>query len=142
MVNSKIKKIITAVVLSVAFLLVPAKSVMADEISDAIAAQQAAVYQQQLAAIQAYQAALLAQYQQAIADQYAKSLLVFQEAQAEQQRAVQQAYMLNAIQQKQQAQYESMIKSTGLDYQQYLLNEYNKYQKQAIAAFKGYEGLK
>ena len=141
-VFNKTIKIVTAVAFTLAVLLVPAKTVKADELSDAIAAQQALVYQQQLQSIQAYQAALMAQYQQAMADQYAKALLVFNEAQAEQQRAIQQAYMLNSIQQKQKAQYTSMIQLTGLDYQQYLIDEYNKYQKQAIAAFKGYEGIK
>lgn len=141
-VFNKAIKIVTAVAFMLVVLLVPAKTVKADELSDAIAAQQALIYQQQLQAIQAYQAALMAQYQQAMADQYAKALLVFNEAQAEQQRAIQQAYMLNSIQQKQKAQYTNMVQTTGLDYQQHLIDEYNKYQKQAIAAFKGFEGIK
>ena len=141
-VFNKAIKIVTAVAFTLVVLLAPAKTVKADELSDAIAAQQALVYQQQLQAIQAYQAALMAQYQQAMADQYAKALLVFNEAQAEQQRAIQQAYMLNSIQQKQKAQYTNMVQTTGLDYQQHLIDEYNKYQKQAIAAFKGFEGIK
>ena len=77
----------------------------------------------------------MAQYNQAIADQYAKALLVYQEAIAAQARAVQQSYMLASVQQLQNAQ-------TGLDYQSYLLDRYQKYQKQALAAFKGYEGIK
>lgn len=144
-----INRVVKAVVIAafaVALTLAPAKNVKADELADAIAAQQALLYQQQVEAIQQYQAALLAQYQQqyqqAVADQYAKALLVFQEAQASQQRAIQQAYMLNAIQQQQKAQYTSMVQQTGLDYQQHLLSEYEKYQKQAIGAFKGYEGIK
>lgn len=138
----KVGKIIAASLFAAAVALAPAKTVKADAVTDAIAAQQAAIYAQQVAAIQAYQQALLAQYQQAVADQYAKSLLVFQEAQANQQRAIQQAYMLNAIQQQQNAQYQSMIQSTGLEYQQHLLDTYQLYQKQAIQAFKGYEGIK
>ena len=142
----KIKKIILGITFAVALLFVSEKSVKADEISDALAVQQAIIYQQQVAAIQAYQQQLAAQqaalYQQAVADQYAKALLVFNEAQANQLRAIQQAYMLNAIQQQQQAQYTSMLQTTGADYQQHLLDEYNKYQQQAIAAFKGYEGIK
>ena len=52
------------------------------------------------------------------------------------------AFTINAIQQQQNAQYQSMIQSTGLEYQQHLLDTYQLYQKQAIQAFKGYEGIK
>ena len=138
----KMIKGFAAFVVVAVVVLAPSNNVKADEMADAIAAQQAALYQQQVEALQAYQAALLAQYQQAMADQYAKAVLVFAEAQASQQRAIQQAYMLNSIQQQQKAQYTNMVQQTGLDYQQHLLDEYNKYQKQAIAAFKGYEGIK
>lgn len=145
-VINKLSKIIVGTVFAVALMLASGKNAKADELTDALLAQQAAIYQQQLAAIQAYQQQVLAQqaalYQQAIADQNAKALLVFQEAQANQLRAIQQAYMLNSIQQQQQAQYTSMLQTTGLDYQQHLIDEYNKYQKQAITAFKGYEGIK
>ncbi|MDO4189024.1 MAG: hypothetical protein Q4D29_08525 [Lachnospiraceae bacterium] len=141
-VINRVVKLLVASSLGMVLCMSSSKAVKADELADAIAAQQAIIYQQQLQAIQAYQAALMAQYQQAMADQYAKALLVFNEAQAEQQRAIQQAYMLNAIQQKQKAQYTSMVQNTGLDYQQHLIDEYNKYQKQAVAAFKGYEGIK
>lgn len=110
----------------------------------ALAAQQALEAQQKEAnriALEAQQA-LMAQYNQAIADQYAKALLVYQEAIAAQARAVQQSYMLASVQQLQNAQYTSMVQQTGLDYQSYLLDRYQKYQKQALAAFKGYEGIK
>lgn len=127
---------------AIAVIAVSGKTVKADELTDALIAQQAALYQQQVAMAQAYQAALMAQYQQAVADQYAKALLVYSEAQAQQQRAIQQAYMLNSVQQMQRAQYTNMVQQTGLEYPQYLLDEYNKYQKQGIAAFKGYEGIK
>ena len=143
---NKVVKAVSVMVLASLVMLVPVKSVKADAVTDAIAAQQAVLYQQQVEQLQQYQAALLAQYQlayqQAVADQYAKALLVFKEQQAEQQRAIQQAYMLNSIQQAQKAHYTSMVQSTGLDYQQHLLDEYAKYQKQAITAFKGYEGIK
>lgn len=138
----KILKVTAGIVLAAVVLLTPAKAVKADAVTDAILAQQAALYEQQLAAIQAYQVALAAQYQQQVADQYAKAVLVFNEAQANQQRAIQQAYMLKAIQQQQKAQYECMIKSTGLDYQQHLLEDYTRYQQKGIDAFKGYEGIK
>lgn len=141
-VINKVAKFLVSITLSVVVIASTVNTVKADELADALAAQQAILYQQQVAAIQAYQAALLAQYQQAMADQYAKALLVFNEAQANQQRAIQQAYMLNSIQQQQQAQYTNMVQKTGLDYQQHLLEEYKKYQQQAANAFKGYEGLK
>ena len=139
---NKLTKIAFTALFASAIIFAPVKNVKADAVTDALVAQQNLLYQQQLAQIQAYQAALQAQYQQAMADQYAKALLVFQEAQANQLRAIQQAYMLNSIQQQQQAQYTSMLQTTGLDYQQHLIDEYNKYQKQAITAFKGYEGIK
>lgn len=140
-VNNVVKFIFAGLVAGVV-LMTPVKNVKADELTDALLAQQAAMYQQQLEMAQAYQAALLAQYQQAAADQYAKALLVYNEAQANQLRAIQQAYMLNSIQQQQKAQYNCMVQQTGLDYQQHLMDEYSKYQQQAIAAFKGYEGIK
>ena len=139
---NKVVKFIFAGLVAGVVLMTPAKNVKADELTDALLAQQAAMYQQQLEMAQAYQVALLAQYQQAAADQYAKALLVYNEAQANQLRAIQQAYMLNSIQQQQKAQYNCMVQQTGLDYQQHLMDEYSKYQQQAIAAFKGYEGIK
>ena len=119
-----------------------AKQALANQ--QAIEVQQTLLKQQEEAnrlALEAQQA-LMAQYNQAIADQYAKALLVYQEAIAAQARAVQQSYMLASVQQLQNAQYTSMVQQTGLDYQSYLLDQYQKYQKQALAAFKGYEGIK
>lgn len=141
-VVNKLLRIIAVATLGVVVLLSSPKNAKADEVTDAILAQQAALYQQQLAAIQAYQQALLIQQQQAMADQYAKALLVFQQQQAQQQLALQQAYMLKSIQQAQKAKYESLLVQTNKEYQDHLLSEYTKYQKQAIESFKGYEGLK
>lgn len=141
-VVNKVFKVVVSVLLAAVVMISSKKDIRADELADVIATQQEMVYQQQLQQLQTYQAALMAQYQQAIADQYAKALLVFNEAQAQQQRAIQQAYMLNSIQQQQQAQYINMVQTTGKDYQQHLIDEYTKYQQQAINAFKGYEGIK
>ena len=145
-VINKLSKIIVGTMFAVALMLASGKNAKADELTDALLAQQAAIYQQQLAAIQAYQQQVLAQqaalYQQAIADQNAKALLVFQEAQANQLRALQQSYMLNAVQAQQKAQIQHMIESNGYEYQQRLLNQYTICQQQALDTFKGYEGLK
>ncbi|MCI6330629.1 MAG: hypothetical protein SO165_03990 [Lachnospiraceae bacterium] len=146
-------KLLAAMALGVFAVFLSSDVVKADAYADALQYQQA---QQALAAQQALEAqqkeanrialeaqqALMAQYNQAIADQYAKALLVYQEAIAAQARAVQQSYMLASVQQLQNAQYTSMVQQTGLDYQSYLLDRYQKYQKQALAAFKGYEGIK
>ena len=146
-------KLLVAMALGVFAVFLSSDVVKADAYADALQYQQA---QQALAAQQALEAqqkeanrialeaqqALMAQYNQAIADQYAKALLVYQEAIAAQARAVQQSYMLASVQQLQNAQYTSMVQQTGLDYQSYLLDQYQKYQKQALAAFKGYEGIK
>ena len=146
-------KLLAAMALCVFAVFLSSDVVKADAYADALQYQQA---QQALAAQQALEAqqkeanrialeaqqALMAQYNQAIADQYAKALLVYQEAIAAQARAVQQSYMLASVQQLQNAQYTSMVQQTGLDYQSYLLDRYQKYQKQALAAFKGYEGIK
>lgn len=146
-------KLLAAMALGVFAVFLSSDVVKADAYADALQYQQA---QQALAAQQALEAqqkeanrialeaqqALMAQYNQAIADQYAKALLVYQEAIAAQARAVQQSYMLASVQQLQNAQYTSMVQQTGLDYQSYLLDQYQKYQKQALAAFKGYEGIK
>lgn len=146
-------KLLAAMALGVFAVFLCSDVVKADAYADALQYQQA---QQALAAQQALEAqqkeanrialeaqqALMAQYNQAIADQYAKALLVYQEAIAAQARAVQQSYMLASVQQLQNAQYTSMVQQTGLDYQSYLLDRYQKYQKQALAAFKGYEGIK
>ena len=128
-------KLLAAMALGVFAVFLCSDVVKADAYADALQYQQA---QQALVA----QQALMAQYNQAIADQYAKALLVYQEAIAAQARAVQQSYMLASVQQLQNAQYTSMVQQTGLDYQSYLLDRYQKYQKQALAAFKGYEGIK
>ena len=138
----KTVKLISAAVFAAVIMISIPKTVKADPVADAIAAQQAALYEQQVKALQAYQAALMAQYQKAMADQYAKALLVFQQAQVNQQNAIQQAYMLNAIQTQQNAQYQSMIQNSSLDYQQHLMEVYKVYQLQAMQAFKGYEGIK
>ena len=152
-------KLLVAMALGVFAVFLSSDVVKADAYADALQyqqAQQALVAQQALAAQQALEAqqkeanrialeaqqALMAQYNQAIADQYAKALLVYQEAIAAQARAVQQSYMLASVQQLHNAQYTSMVQQTGLDYQSYLLDRYQKYQKQALAAFKGYEGIK
>lgn len=146
-------KLLAAMALGVFAVFLSSDVVKADAYADALQYQQA---QQALAAQQALEAqqkeanrialeaqqALMAQYNQAIADQYAKALLVHQEAIAAQARSVQQSYMLASVQQLQNAQYTSMVQQTGLDYQSYLLDRYQKYQKQALAAFKGYEGIK
>lgn len=146
-------KLLAAMALGVFAVFLCSDVVKADAYADALQYQQA---QQALAAQQALEAqqkeanrialeaqqALMAQYNQAIADQYAKALLVYQEAIAAQARSVQQSYMLASVQQLQNAQYTSMVQQTGLDYQSYLLDQYQKYQKQALAAFKGYEGIK
>ena len=141
-VMKKTVKILLATMFAAILLVVSPKSVKADAVTDAIAAQQAALYEQQVKAMQQYQALLIAQYQQAMADQYAKALLVFQQAQINQQNAIQQAYMLNAIQAQQNAQYQSMITNSSLDYQNHLMEVYKLYQQQVITAFKGYEGIK
>lgn len=146
-------KLLAAMALGVFAVFLCSDVVKADAYADALQyqqAQQALVAQQALEAQQKEanrialeaQQALMAQYNQAIADQYAKALLVHQEAIAAQARAVQQSYMLASVQQLQNAQYTSMVQQTGLDYQSYLLDRYQKYQKQALAAFKGYEGIK
>ena len=140
-------KLLAAMALGVFAVFLCSDVVKADAYADALQyqqAQQALEAQQKEAnriALEAQQA-LMAQYNQAIADQYAKALLVYQEAIAAQARAVQQSYMLASVQQLQNAQYTSMVQQTGLDYQSYLLDRYQKYQKQALAAFKGYEGIK
>ena len=139
--KGSVLKLLAAMALGVFAVFLSSDVVKADAYADALQyqqAQQALVAQQALAA----QQALMAQYNQAIADQYAKALLVYQEAIAAQARAVQQSYMLASVQQLQNAQYTSMVQQTGLDYQSYLLDRYQKYQKQALAAFKGYEGIK
>lgn len=139
--KGSVLKLLAAMALGVFAVFLSSDVVKADAYADALQyqqAQQALVAQQALAA----QQALMAQYNQAIADQYAKALLVYQEAIAAQARAVQQSYMLASVQQLQNAQYTSMVQQTGLDYQSYLLDQYQKYQKQALAAFKGYEGIK
>ena len=157
--KGSVLKLLTAMALGAFAVFLSSDVVKADAYADALQyqqAQQALVAQQALAAQQALesqqkeanrialeaQQALMAQYNQAIADQYAKALLVYQEAIAAQARAVQQSYMLASVQQLQNAQYTSMVQQTGLDYQSYLLDQYQKYQKQALAAFKGYEGIK
>ena len=157
--KGSVLKLLVAMALGVFAVFLSSDVVKADAYADALQyqqAQQALVAQQALAAQQALEAqqkeanrialeaqqALMAQYNQAIADQYAKALLVYQEAIAAQARAVQQSYMLASVQQLQNAQYTSMVQQTGLDYQSYLLDQYQKYQKQALAAFKGYEGIK
>lgn len=151
--KGSVLKLLAAMALCVFAVFLSSDVVKADAYADALQYQQA---QQALAAQQALEAqqkeanrialeaqqALMAQYNQAIADQYAKALLVYQEAIAAQARAVQQSYMLASVQQLQNAQYTSMVQQTGLDYQSYLLDQYQKYQKQALAAFKGYEGIK
>ncbi|MDO4965107.1 MAG: hypothetical protein Q4E51_00225 [Lachnospiraceae bacterium] len=141
MIN-KIKKIASIIAIAAVVIIASSKTVKADELTDALLAQQAVLYQQQLEMLQNYQAAVLAQYQQAIKDQYEKAVLVQQAFAKQQQAAVQQAYLLNAIQAQQNAQYQSMITASGLDYQGHLLAEYKKYQEQAKTAFLGYEGLK
>lgn len=157
--KGSVLKLLAAMALGVFVVFLSSDVVKADAYADALQyqqAQQALVAQQALATQQALEAqqkeanrialeaqqALMAQYNQAIADQYAKALLVYQEAIAAQARAVQQSYMLASVQQLQNAQYTSMVQQTGLDYQSYLLDQYQKYQKQALAAFKGYEGIK
>ena len=139
--KGSVLKLLAAMALGVFAVFLSSDVVKADAYADALQYQQA---QQALVAQQALEAqqALMAQYNQAIADQYAKALLVYQEAIAAQARAVQQSYMLASVQQLQNAQYTSMVQQTGLDYQSYLLDQYQKYQKQALAAFKGYEGIK
>lgn len=127
--KGSVLKLLAAMALGVFAVFLCSDVVKADAYADALQYQQA-------------QQALMAQYNQAIADQYAKALLVYQEAIAAQARAVQQSYMLASVQQLQNAQYTSMVQQTGLDYQSYLLDRYQKYQKQALAAFKGYEGIK
>ena len=144
-----IKKLFLVTLLAMVVAVAGTKTVKADELTDALAAQQAALlaqqaalYQQQLEILQNYQAAMLAQYQQAIADQYAKAVLVQQGFAKQQQAAIQQAYLLNSIQAMQNAQYQSMINASNLDYKGHLLEEYKKYQDQSKTAFLGYEGLK
>ena len=145
--KGSVLKLLAAMALGVFAVFLCSDVVKADAYADALQyqqAQQALEAQQKEAnriALEAQQA-LMAQYNQAIADQYAKALLVYQEAIAAQARAVQQSYMLASVQQLQNAQYTSMVQQTGLDYQSYLLDQYQKYQKQALAAFKGYEGIK
>ena len=151
--KGSVLKLLAAMALGVFAVFLSSDVVKADAYADALQyqqAQQALVAQQALEAQQKEanrialeaQQALMAQYNQAIADQYAKALLVHQEAIAAQARSVQQSYMLASVQQLQNAQYTSMVQQTGLDYQSYLLDRYQKYQKQALAAFKGYEGIK
>ena len=146
-------KLLAAMALGVFAVFLSSDVVKADAYADALKYQQA---QQALAAQQALEAqqkeanrialeaqqALMAQYNQAIANQYAKALLVYPEAIAAQARAVQQSYMLASVQQLQNAQYTSMVQQTALNYQRYKKKQYQKYQKQALAPFKGYEGIK
>lgn len=138
----KFSKIVACGVFAAVLICVSPNSVKADPVADALAAQQAALYQQQLQMMQAYQEALLAQYQQALMDQYQQALLAQQALAKQQMNAIQQAYLLNAIQAQQKAQYESMLNATGLEYKDQLMQEYIKNQNNAKTAFKGYEGIK
>ena len=141
-VIKKTLRILACGALSALIVCASPKSVKADAVTDALAAQQAALYQQQLQMMQAYQEALLAQYQQAMMDQYQQALFVQQALAKQQMNAIQQAYLLNAIQAQQKAQYESMLNVTGLEYKDQLMQEFIKNQKNANATFKGYEGIK
>lgn len=106
-------------------------TVKADAVQDALALQQ-----QQILLLQQAQ-------QQAMLDQYQKALLVYQEAIANQQRAIQQAYMLNSVTALQQAQYNNLVnKTVNGAYQGYILEDYAKYQQQAMQAYLTYFGLK
>ena len=135
-------KLLACGVLAATVVCASPKSVKADAEADALVAQQAALYQQQLQMMQAYQEALLAQYLQALMDHYQQALFVQQALAKQQMNAIQQAYLLNAIQAQQKAQYESMLNATGLEYKDQLMQEFIKNQKNANAAFKGYEGIK
>ena len=101
----------------------------------------AALYEQQMALLQQYQSILAAQYQAALYAQYQAALTAQANMQQIQANAVDQAYLLNAIQAMQNAQYQAMIQKQGLEYQDYLMKEFNESQKQAMQAFLGYNGL-
>lgn len=74
-------------------------------------------------------------------EQYQAALMVQASMQQTQANAVNQAYLLNAVQAMQNAQYQAMIQKQGLEYQDYLMKEFNESQKQAMQAFLGYNGL-
>lgn len=101
----------------------------------------AVLYEQQMALLQQYQSILAAQYEAALYAQYQAALMAQAGMQQTQANAVDQAYLLNAIQAMQSAQYQAMIQKQGLEYQDYLMKEFNESQKQAMQAFLGYNGL-
>lgn len=156
-------KVVTALTLTAVMVIGTNQSVYADAAGDALAAQQAqqaqllllmqtpeyqaALVAQQKAlaeqqkALEQYQAALMAQYQAALQKQYEAAVLAFTNAQYLQASAVNQTYLLNAAQALQKAQYEALINKQGLDYKNYLMEQFKNGQYGAIQSFKGYNGI-
>lgn len=138
------RKIVSAVVFTVALCVFATCTVKADENADAILAQQyqaaLAAQQQQLALLAQYQAALAAQQQALLAQQYQAALTVQNGFINQHQNALSQAFMLQQMQNLQYQQYKAMIERTGLDYEAMLLDNYQKYQNAALKSFLGYNG--
>ena len=148
------RKIVSAVVFTVALCVFATCTVKADENADAILAQQQyqaalatqqyqaalAAQQQQLALLAQYQAALAAQQQALLAQQYQAALTVQNGFINQHQNALSQAFMLQQMQNLQYQQYKAMIERTGLDYEAMLLDNYQKYQNAALKSFLGYNG--
>ena len=131
---NKFTKIITVALSAITIagvLFIAPTTVKADPMQDVLAIQQ-----QQILLLQQAQ-------QQAMMDQYQKATLVYQEAVINQQRALQQAYMLNSINAMQQAQYTNLVNNTvPSPYMGYIMDDYTKYQNQAMQAYLTYFGLK
>lgn len=142
-------RIATAAAMAFGIFVAGASNVKADEAADAALLQQQAVLVQQQAALLAQQQAVLAQYQAALIQQQQQvaalrnqaALTVYNGFVDARQNALPQALMLQQMQNLQYQQYHSMLINQGLDYQPYLLDEYGKYQQQALNGFVGYYGL-
>lgn len=154
------KKLFSSIIATAIAGLIITVPVKADTTADAnaLALQQALLFQQQqqaLLAQQQQQAELLKQYQAAIAKQQAELLKQQQALLAQQYQAAlqvqanfinqhdataQQAFLLQQTQFLQYQQYQAMIQRCGLDYQSQLLSEYQKYQNAALTSFLGYNG--
>lgn len=86
------------------------------------------------------QQALLAQQQALIAQQYQAAVQVQNGFLTQHSNAVNQAFMLQQISNLRYQQYKSMVQRSGLDYQDMLLKDYQKYQNEGLKSFLGYNG--
>ncbi len=73
--------------------------------------------------------------------QYSQALIVQQEMLQRQQQAFRQQFMLASTMQMQNATYTSLVKGTGLDYQDMLLKDYSQKQQKVLKSFQAYNGL-